>query len=222
MEPWKWEWREEVFQKNNEQDSLAITCWGGMYLRKELKGRRKANDAQQISFFFHSFPLVDRGTWEPGDPPWGKGWLAGFERPRWKPWFSSIRMSPEPFHLAWWLCLPTCAHLSMSGSKIHPLSPCLKTKNTNNHDCVETLYSLSKKGICCQVMRVWTCLEAQRLRLCASTAVGTGSVPGWGIPHAVWRDGKKKDRPLDMELRFGRRHTSVYPVFFNTGFFFHL
>ena len=36
---------------------------------------------------------------------------------------------------------------------------------------------------------IGTSLAVQWLRLCTSTAGGSGSIPGWGtrIPHAVWR-----------------------------------
>ena len=42
----------------------------------------------------------------------------------------------------------------------------------------------------------------QWLRLCASTAGGTGLIPGWGtkIPHAVWY-GQKKKREREKETR---------------------
>ena len=40
-----------------------------------------------------------------------------------------------------------------------------------------------------------TSLEVQWLRLCASIAGGTVSIPGWGteIPHAVWCGPKKQN-----------------------------
>ena len=42
--------------------------------------------------------------------------------------------------------------------------------------------------------KVKTSLAGQQLRLCPSTAEGTGSIPGWGnrIPHAV--QGSQKER----------------------------
>ena len=42
----------------------------------------------------------------------------------------------------------------------------------------------------------------QGLRLCASTAGSTGSIPGWGtkIPHDVQQGQKKKKRNLFLEL----------------------
>ena len=51
----------------------------------------------------------------------------------------------------------------------------------------------SYKSISCSV-DFWTSLVVQWLRLCASTAGGTGSVPAWGtkIPHAVQYGQEKK------------------------------
>ena len=45
-----------------------------------------------------------------------------------------------------------------------------------------------------------TSLAVQWLRICASTAGGTGSVPGWGtkIPHAA-RCGQKKERNIKIK-----------------------
>ena len=42
----------------------------------------------------------------------------------------------------------------------------------------------------------WTSLVVQRLRLCTSTAGGTGSIPDQGtkIPHAAQRGKKKKKK----------------------------
>ena len=41
---------------------------------------------------------------------------------------------------------------------------------------------------------IGTSLAVQWLRLCASNARGTGSIPGWGtkIPHAAWHGQKIK------------------------------
>ena len=42
----------------------------------------------------------------------------------------------------------------------------------------------------------------QWLRLCASNAEGTDSIPGWGtkIPHAVWYSKKKKKKKKCLEI----------------------
>ena len=48
-----------------------------------------------------------------------------------------------------------------------------------------------------------TSLAVQCLRLCTSTAGGTGSTPGWEtkIPHAMWR-GQKNNNNSDINVFF--------------------
>ena len=50
------------------------------------------------------------------------------------------------------------------------------------------------KIIANQIQPKGTSLAVQCLRICTSTAGGTGSIPGWGtkVPHAVWCGQKKK------------------------------
>ena len=58
-----------------------------------------------------------------------------------------------------------------------------------------------------------TSLAVQRLRLCASTAGGAGSIPGWGtkIPHAVRRGQKvKKQNKSSDEKENTHRLVKMY------------
>ena len=55
----------------------------------------------------------------------------------------------------------------------------------------------SKISYKCLRCEIGTSLAVQWLGLCASTAGGAGSIPGWGtkIPHAVWYGQNKKEKP---------------------------
>ena len=65
-------------------------------------------------------------------------------------------------------------------------------------------------------IRAWwgTSLAVQWLRLCASNAGGAGSIPGRGtkmIPHATWRDPKKKKKKKSMVKV--RKESKTTPMF---------
>ena len=47
---------------------------------------------------------------------------------------------------------------------------------------------IRKAQICYKFKFLGTSLAVHRLRFCASTTRGMGSIPGWGakIPHAMW------------------------------------
>ena len=55
---------------------------------------------------------------------------------------------------------------------------------------------------------LWTSLAVQWLRLCASNAGGTGSIPDWGtkIPRASKRGQKKKKKFPSLEDRKTMAH----------------
>ena len=56
-----------------------------------------------------------------------------------------------------------------------------------------------------------TSLVVQGLRLCASTARGMGSSPGWGtkILHAAWSSQKKKKKTFVVEVTIKERRTDT-------------
>ena len=57
---------------------------------------------------------------------------------------------------------------------------------------------MSKEGLGSEIAATGTPLEVQWLGLCASTAGGTGSIPGrkTKIPHAAWCGRKKKKKQI--------------------------
>ena len=53
-------------------------------------------------------------------------------------------------------------------------------------------------------LKLWTSLAVQWLELCAFTAEGLGSVPGWGteIPQAMWHGQRRNSRQKNTQIIF--------------------
>ena len=60
---------------------------------------------------------------------------------------------------------------------------------------------------------IGTCMAVQRLRLCASTAGGTGSIPGWGTKslHALLQGREKKKKKKRPRKKKKERGVFVVP-----------